>query len=108
MFGLRENKLPDEVVKFIPTHHGTMVVSFFYNKAVEMYGEENVNKDDFRYPGPKPDSKETALLMLADACESAVRAMEEPDPTKVENIISNIIKQRMEDGQLDKSSLTFA
>ena len=70
-----ENKLPKEIVEFIPMHHGTMVVSYFYQKAKEEYGEENVNIDDYRYPGPKPNSKETALLMLADACESTVRSM---------------------------------
>lgn len=104
----RKNKLPQEIIDFIPTHHGTMLVSFFYEKAVKLYGEENVDKDDFRYPGPKPFTKETALLMLADACESISRTLETPDPQKVENIITNIIKQRMDDGQLENVPLTLS
>ncbi|MBZ0179950.1 MAG: HDIG domain-containing protein [Melioribacteraceae bacterium] len=104
----KKNKLPQEIIDFIPTHHGTMLVSFFYEKAVKLYGEENVDKDDFRYPGPKPFTKETALLMIADACESISRTLETPDPQKVENIITNIIKQRMDDGQLENVPLTLS
>jgi membrane-associated HD superfamily phosphohydrolase len=88
-------------------HHGTLIINFFYEKAKELYGEENVNPNDYRYPGPKPNTRETALLMLADAAESAVRAMIDPTPEKIENIINNLIKMRIEDGQLDKSPLTF-
>ncbi len=73
------HNIPQEIIDFIPMHHGTMVVYFFYKKAIELYGEERVKLNDFRYPGPKPQTKETALVMLADACESAVRAMNEPD-----------------------------
>ncbi len=104
----KKNKLPQEVIDFIPTHHGTMLVSFFYEKAVKLYGEDKVDKDDFRYPGPKPFTKETALLMLADACESISRTLETPDPQKVENIITNIIKQRMDEGQLENVPLTLS
>ncbi len=102
-----ENNLPNSIIDFIPMHHGTMVISYFYEKAKEQLGEEKVTEDEFRYPGPKPNTKETALVMLADACESAVRAMEQPDKQKVENIISNIFKQRLEDGQLDYAPITF-
>ena len=100
--------LPSEIIEFISTHHGTMLVSFFYDKAVEENGKENVDINQFRYPGPKPNSKETALLMLADACESAVRAMNEPTPEKIENVVSNIISNRLKEGQLEESPLTFA
>ncbi len=103
----REYKLPEEIIEFIPMHHGTMVVSFFYERAKKELGEENVNKDDFRYPGPKPNSKETALVMLADACESTVRSMTEADPKKVENVINNLIRMRIEDGQLDEAPITM-
>lgn len=103
----KENRLPQEVIDFIPMHHGTMVVGFFYERAKKELGEENVNKDDYRYPGPKPDSKETALVMLADACESTIRSMTEGDPKKVENVINNLFKQRIEDGQLDESPITI-
>ena len=103
----KKNGLPDEIVDFIPMHHGTMVISYFYEKAKQYYPEGTINIEDYRYSGPKPNTKETALLMLADACESAARAMSEPDPVKMENMVNNIIEQRIEDGQLDNSPLTF-
>ena len=103
-----ENDLPKEIIDFIPMHHGTMTMSFFYEKAKKLYGEEKVNVHDYRYPGPKPNTKETAIIMLADGCESAVRAIEEPDATKVENVIDNIVEARVDDGQLDDSPITLA
>lgn len=103
-----EENLPVEIIDFIATHHGTLTVSFFYDKAVELHGKENVNIDDFTYPGPKPSTKETALLMIADACESAVRAMTEPTPEKIENVVTNIISSRLKDGQLEEAPITFA
>ncbi len=104
----REYTVPQEVVDFIPMHHGTMVISFFFEKAKKLYGEEKVNIDDYRYPGPKPNTKETAIIMLADGSESAVRSIEDPDPTKVENVIDKIIKGRIDDGQLNNSPITFS
>ncbi len=101
------NQLPKEITDFIPMHHGTTLVGFFYEKAKIMYGDEKVEEKDYRYPGPKPATKETAIVMLADACESAVRSITDPDPQKVENIISRLIKSRVDDGQLDESPLTF-
>ncbi len=103
-----ENGLPREIIDFIPMHHGTSIMSYFYERAKVLDGEDEVNEKDFRYPGPKPNSKETAIIMLADGCESAVRSIEEPDPTKVENVIANIFKSRIEDKQLDESPITFA
>ncbi len=103
----KKNNLPQDVIDFIPMHHGTMVVSYFYEKAKELYGGSKVDKNDFRYPGPKPNTAETALLMMADACESAVRSMTDPDPKKVENMINNLIKMRVEDGQLDDAPVTL-
>lgn len=104
----KENDLPEEILDFIPMHHGTTVINFFYEKAKKLYGVENVKKDSYRYPGPKPGSKETAIIMLADACESTVRTIESPDKNKVENVIEYIIKSRIDDGQLDESNLTFS
>ncbi|MBZ0200917.1 MAG: HDIG domain-containing protein [Ignavibacteriaceae bacterium] len=104
----REYKLPEEIIDFIPQHHGTMVISFFYDKAKNLYGEEKVKIENYTYPGPKPQSKETAIIMLADGCESAVRSIDNPDPVKVENLIDMIIKSRIEDGQLNESPLTFS
>jgi membrane-associated HD superfamily phosphohydrolase len=102
------NKLPQEIIDFIPMHHGTTVMTFFYEKAKEIYGEENVNVEDYKYKGPKPNTKETAIVMLADGCESAVRSISEPDATKIENMINTIINSRLREGQLDDSPLTFA
>lgn len=103
----RENNIPQEIVDFIPMHHGTTVVNYFYQKAIELYGADNIDIDDFRYPGPKPNTKETAIVMLADTCESAVRSIENPDAEKVENLIANLINARIEDEQLNDSPLTF-
>jgi putative nucleotidyltransferase with HDIG domain len=104
----REYNIPQEVIDFIPMHHGTMIISFFFEKAKKLYGEEKVNIDDYRYPGPKPNTKETAIIMLADGSESAVRSIEDPDPTKVENVIDKIMQGRIDDGQLDNSPITFS
>jgi putative nucleotidyltransferase with HDIG domain len=103
-----ENGLPQEIIDFIPMHHGTSIMSYFYERAKELDGEDKVNEKDFRYPGPKPNSKETAIIMLADGCESAVRSIDEPDPTKVENVIGSIFKTRINDRQLDESPVTYA
>ena len=102
-----EHILPKEIIDFIPMHHGTTTMSYFYDKAKKLYGDEKVNISDYRYPGPRPNTKETAIIMLADGCESAVRSIDEPDAAKVENVIDNIIKARIADGQLDESPITF-
>jgi len=102
-----ENDIPQEIIDFIPMHHGTSAMTFFYEKAKKLYGDEKVNVNDFRYPGPKPNSKETAIVMLADGCESAVRSVREPDPVKVENVIGNIFRERTQDGQLEESPITL-
>lgn len=103
----KEHDIPQEIVDFIPMHHGTLLVSYFYEKAKEEYGEVNVKDIDYRYPGPKPNTKETALVMLADACESTVRSIVEPDSAKLENVINNLFKIRIDDGQLDDAPLTL-
>ena len=104
----RENDLPKEIIDFIPMHHGTTVMKYFYERAKKLYGEDKVNIDDYRYPGPKPNTKETAIIMLADGCESAVRSIEEPDNEKVENVIDSIFNSRLADGQLDNSPITLS
>ncbi len=101
----KEHKIPEEIINFIPTHHGTLLVSYFYEKEKEV--NPNTSEEDFRYNGPKPNSKETALLMLADACESAARAMETIEQKKIENLVNNLIDFRIKDGQLDESNITF-
>jgi putative nucleotidyltransferase with HDIG domain len=104
----KQHKLPQELIDFIPMHHGTTVSTFFYEKAKKLYGEDKVNMDDYKYPGPKPNSKETAIVMLADGCESAVRSISEPDTSKVENMINNIFTSRLKEGQLDDAPITFS
>jgi len=104
----KESKLPQEIIDFIPMHHGTMVLSFFYEKAKKLYGEEKVDINNYRYKGPKPSTKETAILMLADGCESAVRSMKDLEKGKVENLIDSLIEARINDNQLNESPLTFS
>jgi membrane-associated HD superfamily phosphohydrolase len=103
----KKNNLPQEIIDFIPMHHGTMVISYFFEKAKSMYGEENVDITKYRYHGPKPNTKETAIVMLADSCESAIRSMNNPDANKIENVINNLINSRIDDEQLSESPLTF-
>ena len=99
--------LPPIINNFILQHHGEGLVSYFYNEAVKEEGAENVKEDQFRYPGPKPNMKETAILMLADAIESAVRSFKNPTSEDIDNIIDKIIVERLNDGQLSDSPLTL-
>jgi putative nucleotidyltransferase with HDIG domain len=101
--------LPKQVRHFIPTHHGTSRIEYFYRQAVEQRGEEEapVLESEFRYPGPKPDSKETGILMLADSIEAASRSLDEPTHKRLKSLIDLIVKERVEDGQLDDTDLTF-
>ena len=103
----KEYNLPQVIHNFIMQHHGTSLVSYFYNEAVKAEGAENVKEDQFRYPGPKPNMKETAILMIADAVEAAVRAAENPSYEEIDSIINKIIKERLNDGQLDESPITI-
>lgn len=99
--------LPPIINNFILQHHGEGLVGYFYNEAVKEKGVENVSKDQFRYTGPKPNMKETSILMLADAIESAVRAQKTPTAEEIEHIIDKIIVDRLNDGQLSDSPLTL-
>ena len=83
------------------------MASYFYNQAVQEEGVENVKEEQFRYPGPKPNTKETAILMIADAVESAVRSLKNPTPEEIETMINKIIVERLNDGQLSDSPLTL-
>ena len=103
----KDAHLPQIINNFILQHHGTSLVSYFYNEALKEEGAENVNEEQFRYPGPKPNMKETAILMIADAVESAVRAAKNPSNEEIDAIIDRIIKERLNDGQLSDSPLTL-
>ena len=103
----KNEKLPRVVVDAIKEHHGTTVMAYFYRKALEYDSHDSVNIDDFRYPGPRPRSKETALIMLSDSAEAAVRSLKEPTAPRIRAIVSRIIEARMNDGELDQSGLTL-
>jgi putative nucleotidyltransferase with HDIG domain len=104
----RRWRLPQEVIDFIPEHHGTQVMEYFYHKALEGEGNETVKVDDFRYPGPKPRRRETAVLMLADAVEAATRSLAKPTPSRIKEITKQICDKRMLSGELDDSNLTLS
>ncbi len=103
----KQHRLPIALQAFMTEHHGTLAVGYFYNQACIQEGAENVNKSQFRYPGPKPQSRETAIVMLADACESAVRSLKSPTVAQIEERIDKIIQARMDDGQFDNCPITF-
>jgi putative nucleotidyltransferase with HDIG domain len=104
----RRYRLPGRVRAFIPEHHGGSRVSFLFHKAQQLAGEDElVDEDAFRYPGRKPQSKETALVMLADGCEAAARSARSESGDEVTEVVNRIIDQRMDDGQLSDSDLTL-
>ncbi len=103
----KEYGLPPIIHNFILQHHGEGLASYFYNQAVQEEGIENVKEEQFRYTGPKPNTKETAILMIADAVESAVRSLKNPTPEEIETIIDKIIIERLNDTQLADSPLTL-
>ncbi|MFT4848256.1 MAG: putative nucleotidyltransferase with HDIG domain [Sediminicola sp.] len=101
----RKNNLPDRIIDFIRTHHGTSLVYYFYQKEKEMRGD--TNPEDFKYPGPIPFSKETAILMMADSVEAASKSIKEPTSIKIEAYVEKIIDSQMEKGQFLNSDITF-
>ena len=103
----KEYRLPAVINNFILQHHGEGLAKYFYNQAVQEEGIENVKEEQFRYTGPKPNMKETAILMIADAVESAVRSLKNPTPEEIDNIIDKIIVERLNDTQLADSPLTL-
>ncbi len=105
----REQGLPRMVLDFIASHHGTSLIEFFYRKAQEAAGEgERVDEAEFRYPGPRPETTEQAIVMLADSVEAASRSLDKPTPRRLQTLIDGIFENRVADGQLDRSPLTFA
>jgi putative nucleotidyltransferase with HDIG domain len=101
-----EADIPDDVLNFIEEHHGTMVMEYFYRKAVEHEGDK-VSIDKFRYPGPKPQTRETGIAMLADAVEAASRTLDDPKPARIDALIQRIINNRFQSGELDECPLTL-
>lgn len=102
-----EAALPREVVDLIRQHHGTSLVTYFFGRAAEAGEAEDVVEEDFRYDGPIPKTREAAILMLADACEAAVRSLARATPGRIEGVVRKVIKDRLDDGQLEDSPLTL-
>jgi len=103
----REHKLPKPIVDMIPQHHGTCEVSFLLLKARQSEKYDSVSEDDFRYPGPRPQSREAAILMLSDACEAVSRTLENPTHGRVRSTVEKLINDRFIDSQFDECDLTL-
>ena len=101
----KEEKLPRVISDFIKEHHGNSLMAFFYHKALEV--DPSIQEQDYRYPGPSPRSKETAIVMLADASEAASRSLAEPTPNRLNGLVKRIVDARSSEGQLDNCSLTL-
>ncbi len=108
----KEHKLGREIIDIIQQHHGTSLISYFYQKAQERMGNKGgksieVKDEDFRYPGPKPQTKEAGLVMLADMVEAASRSLIDPTPSRIQGTVQKIINKVFSDGQLDECELTL-
>jgi putative nucleotidyltransferase with HDIG domain len=106
----KEARLPQEIIDFIPEHHGTTLVSYFYHMANKTGHSEYILEEDFRYDGPKPRSRETGILMLADGCEASVRAMRQKGQISIDQIeaqVKQIVEDRLRQGQLENCNMTF-
>ncbi len=104
----RKNKINSIILDFIPQHHGTSIMHYFYQKNLELAeGGKIAGEESFRYPGPKPQTKEAAIVLLADSVEGATRALDEPNPNRIEEVVRKIINNKFIDGQLDECNLTL-
>jgi putative nucleotidyltransferase with HDIG domain len=103
----REFHLPKPFIDAILEHHGTGLISFFYTQAIEEQKHGGVREEDFRYPGPKPQSRETAILMICDASESAVRTLKNPNEERVRELVTKLVRARLDDRQFDECDITM-
>lgn len=107
----RQHRLPETIVDFIAQHHGTTLVEYFFRRATRQSEEDpdgaEIDEANFRYPGPKPQTKETAVLMISDAVESASRALVDPTPARIESLVHELAMKRLLDGQFDECGLTL-
>jgi putative nucleotidyltransferase with HDIG domain len=101
----QEYRLPPQIAAFIPQHHGTSVMGYFHGKALE--ASEEADADRYRYPGPKPQSREAAIVMLADGVEASVRSLPQKEDAEIREMVDRIVDGRLADGQLDDSNLTL-
>ncbi|MGM8213524.1 HD family phosphohydrolase [Virgibacillus sp. W0430] len=102
---LKKHRMPKEIIDIALQHHGTSLLKYFYYKEKEK--NPNVTEADFRYPGPKPQTKEAAIICICDSAEAAVRSLKEPTEGKIEEIVSGIVNDRLMDGQFDETNLTL-
>ena len=102
----KKYRLPDRIIDFIRTHHGTSLVYYFYMLEKEA-NPDAFDEAKFRYPGPNPFSKETAILMMCDAAEAASKSLKEPTAQAIDNLIEKIISKQMEEGQFNNADITF-
>lgn len=103
----KEHKLGQDIIDTIRQHHGTSFIRYFFDKAKQLKGEDQVHVDDFRYPGPKPQTREAGLVMLADVVEAASRTLDNPTPSRIQGLVQNLINNIFSDGQLDECELTL-
>lgn len=104
----KKYRLNQAIVDFIPQHHGTGLIYYFYQKSLEgAEREEEIDEENFRYPGPKPQTRETAITLLADSVEGATRALDDPNPKNIEETVKKVINNKFIDGQLDECNLTL-
>ena len=101
----KEYKIPKEIRDIMFEHQGTTLLAYFYNKAKEI--DQNVPEEEFRYSGPKPQTKESAVILLADSIEAAVRSLDVKDPVKVEQMVRKIVDSKIRDNQLSDANITF-
>jgi len=102
----KQYKLPEEIIEGITQHHGTSLIKFFYQKSLNS-GNDTVKEEDFRYPGPKPQTREAAIVMLADVVEAAIRALDRPTPARIQGRVKELINDIFADGQLEECELTL-
>ncbi|NOY36608.1 MAG: HDIG domain-containing protein [Chlorobi bacterium] len=102
-----KHNLPRQIIDFIRTHHGTTKVQFFYRSYMNKFPDETVDENDFTYPGPKPFTKETAILMMADSVEAASRSLKEYSDTRLDQLVEDIIEEQLKDGQFVNAPITF-
>ena len=102
-------KLADDIINIIEQHHGTSMMTYIYEKARNIAVKEGVevNKDDYRYPGPRPKSREAAIVMIADSVEAAVRSLKSPSPAALKGLVQKVTLSKFQDHQFDDSDLTF-
>ena len=103
----KKNKLPDRIIDFIRTHHGTTMVQYFYKQYLKNFPDEVVDKSKFSYKGPRPFSRETAVLMMSDAVEAASRSLKEPNAENIDGLVEGIINHQMSERQFENVDITM-